>query len=83
MTYAVEPKYEFRNLSEGAVLAALENPTDPTNVIAVEIGRLILNYMAYFRKHSRFPDGNVEGRCPIEQVAMKLTFKAISENEPR
>ena len=47
MTEIVEPEPEFRSLTEGPLLAALDDP-DPANPIAVEIARLVAGYTKNF-----------------------------------
>lgn len=68
MTETVEPKLEFRSLSEDAVLAALRD-TDPTNPIAVEVARLINGYTGNFQAH-------VErlGHVPSDNTSHKATL---------
>jgi hypothetical protein len=78
MTESVEPKPEFRSLTEHAVVAALHDP-DPANPIAIEVARLIHGYTSNFHAHvdrlgSIPPDIlRIEPRWPIEAVAMRLT----------
>jgi hypothetical protein len=84
MTETVEPKPEFRSLSEDAVATAIEDP-DPANPIAIEVTRLIAAYMDNFQRHvervGHIPADilRIKPRWPIEAVAMYLTTKAIRE----
>jgi hypothetical protein len=81
----IEPKPEFRSLSEGAVWEALED-TDAKNPVAVEVARLISGYTANFRKAVErlgyMPSDvlRMKPRWPIEAVAMRLTTQAIKES---
>lgn len=78
----VEPKPEFRSLSEDAVLAARADP-DPSNHIAKELARLIAAYSDDFQRHidlrGYVPPHilHVMPRWPIEAVAMRLATDAI------
>ena len=80
----VEPKPEFRSLSEEAVLAALEDP-DPANPIAVEVARLIAGYTANFQSLVEglgyMPAAVLRSkrRWPIESVAMRLMTDTIRQ----
>jgi hypothetical protein len=84
MTEPVEPKPEFRDLSETAVVAALQDP-DATNPIAIEVARLIAAYTRNFQRHvdrlGRIPPDvlHMKGLWPIEAVAMRLTTEVIRE----
>lgn len=84
MTVPVEPKPEFRALSEPEVLAALGD-ADPRNRIACEVARLIEGYTAGFRQHverlGAIPPAvpRLSPRWPIEDVAMRLATDAISD----
>jgi len=82
MTPIVEPKPEFRALAEAQVLQALDDP-DPANPIAVEVARLIAGYTANFKAHverlGHIPADilRLQGRWPIEAVAMRLMTEAL------
>lgn len=84
MTEIIEPKPEFRRLSEAEVLAALGD-ADPENLIAIEVARLIAGYTENFQRHverlGHIPSQilRVKPRWPIEAVAMQLTADTISE----
>jgi hypothetical protein len=84
MTEIVEPKTEFRTLSETAVMAALED-ADPKNAIAAEVARLITAYTTNFQRHVErvgyMPSDilRLKPRWPIEAVAMRLTTQAIRQ----
>ena len=84
MTETVEPKPDFRSLSEDAVVAALQDP-DPANPIAVEVARLIDGYTTNFHGHvqrlGHIPSDllRIKPRWPIEAVAMRLTTEVIRE----
>lgn len=84
MTIVVEPKPEFRNLTEAAVLAAIDDP-DSKNPIASEVARLIAGYTKNFQRHvervGHMPADilRAKGQYPIEEVAMRLTSDAIRE----
>jgi hypothetical protein len=84
MTEPVEPKSEFRDLSETAVVAALQDP-DPANPIAIEVARLIhaytINFHAHVQRLGRIPADILltKPRWPIEAVAMRLTTEVIRE----
>ena len=77
MTGIIEPKPEFRSITEAAVLAALGD-ADPRNRIAVEVVRLSEAYSARFRTDGggsasiRAEIFRFRPRCPIEAVAMRL-----------
>ena len=79
----VQPRPEFRNLTKSAVLAALDDP-DPKNPIAVEVARLIAAYTDNVQQHVRLggmPSDmlRVNGRWPIEEIAMRLASDAFGE----
>ncbi len=82
MTNIVEPQLEFRALAEAQVMQALDDP-DPANPIAVELARLIEGYTANFKAHVErlgyIPADimHLQGRWPIEAVAMRLTTEAL------
>jgi hypothetical protein len=84
MTEIIEPKAEFRTLSETDIIAALQDP-DPANPIAIEVARLIAAYTSNFQRHverlGRIPPDilYMKGRSPIEAVAMRLTTETIRE----
>jgi hypothetical protein len=84
MTNPVEPKPEFRALSEAQVMQALDDP-DPANPIAVEIARLVEGYAANFKEHVErlgyMPADilRLKGRWPIEAVAMRLMTETIKD----
>ena len=84
MTEIVEPKSEYRDLAEDAVVAALQDP-DPTNPIALEVARLIAAYTRNFERHvekmGRIPPDilHIKPRWPIEAVAMRLLTEEIRE----
>jgi hypothetical protein len=84
MTEPVEPKSEFRDLTEDAVVAALQDP-DPANPIAIEVARLIAAYTRNFKQHverlGRIPPDilHLKGSSPIEAVAMRLTTEVIRD----
>jgi hypothetical protein len=50
MTEIVEPKSQYLDLAEDAVVAALQDP-DPANPIAIEVARLIAAYTNNFKQH--------------------------------
>jgi hypothetical protein len=87
MTNIVEPKPEFRALTEAQVRAALEDP-NPVNPIAIEISRLVAGYAANLKAHVErlgyVPADilHLQGRWPIETVAMQLMTQAIREAVP-
>jgi hypothetical protein len=79
----VQTKPEFRNLSESAVLAALDDP-DPKNPIAIEAARLVAAYTDNVQQHVRlggmpFDMLRVKAHCPIEEIAMRLASDAFRE----
>jgi len=84
MTEVVEPKPEFRSLTEDAILASLAG-RDPKNPVAVEVARLITDYKENFRLQVRrfgyLPPHllHVKGRCPIEAVAIRQATENIRE----
>jgi hypothetical protein len=84
MTEPVEPKPEYRSLTEDAVIAALQDP-DPANPIAVEVARLIDGYTSNFHAHVRrlghIPADilRAKPRWPIEAVAMRLVRDTVRE----
>jgi hypothetical protein len=84
MPQTVEPKPEFRNLSEDDIMRALGD-TDPSNPIAVEVARLITAYSENFRAHceriGRIPESilTVKPHTAIEGVAMRLTTETIRQ----
>jgi len=84
MTEIVEPKPEFRDLSEAAVVAALKD-ADPKNAIAAEVARLITAYTTNFQRHVErvgyMPHQilRIKPRWPIEAVAIRLTTQAIRQ----
>jgi hypothetical protein len=84
MTEPVEPKPEFRSLTEDAVLTALRDP-DSANPIAVEVARLIQGYTSNFDAHvrrlGRIPADilRTKPRWPIEAVAMRLMTEILQE----
>ena len=82
MPQIVEPKLEFRKLSEEAVTAALGD-SDPDNPIATEVARLLNGYAANFHAHverlGHMPEHILrhKPRWPIEAVAMRLMAETI------
>ena len=84
MTEPVEPKPEFRALTEEAVVASLQDP-DPANPIAIEVARLLdaytRNFQAQVQRLGPIPSDilRIKPRWPIEAVAMRLTTKAIRD----
>jgi hypothetical protein len=84
MTMIVEPNPEYRALSEADVLAALDD-SDPDNLVAKEVARLIAGYTENFCGHTarlgHMPEAilRIKPRWPIEAVAMRLTTEAIRE----
>ena len=84
MSTVVEPKPEFRSLSEESVLVALAD-TDPENAIAAEVARLIAGYTQNFSEHIErlgyLPSQvlRIKARWPIEAVAMRLTTQTIRD----
>jgi hypothetical protein len=84
MTEVVEPKPEFQSLTEDAVLAAIA-ARDPKTPIAIEVARLIKAYKENFLRHHKrlgyLPPHllQVNARCPIEAVAMRLTTENFRE----
>lgn len=85
MTVIVEPRAEFRSLTEADIERALADP-NPGNPIAVEIARLMRGYTANFQalvqRLGRIPTDimHVKPRWPIEAVAMRLTAQTIRES---
>ena len=81
----VEPKPEFRQLDESAVLAALQD-RDPSNPVAQEVARLIKGYTGNFQRVIKqlgyMPADvmHIKPRWPIEGVAMRLTTDAIRDS---
>ena len=84
MAVVVEPRSEYRSLTEAEIERALADP-DPANPIAVEIARLVHGYTANFQalvqRLGRIPIDimHVKPRWPIEAVAMRLTTQTIRE----
>jgi hypothetical protein len=84
MTETVEPRPEFRTLTEPQVMAALGD-ADSENRIACEVARLISGYTANFQEHvgrlGRIPSHflRIKPRWPIEAVAMRLTIDALRD----
>lgn len=82
MTVPVEPKPEFRRLTEAQVRAALGD-ADPQNPVACEVARLIAGYTENLRSHAErlgyMPSAvlRLKPRWPIEAIAMELTADAI------
>jgi hypothetical protein len=80
----VEPREEFRSLSEPQVLAALDDP-DPANPVAGEVARLVSAYTANFaaavERLGYVPSSilRVAPRWPIEAVAMRLLTETIRD----
>ena len=78
----VEPKPEFRLLSEDTVLAALAAPTNP---VAVEVARLVAGYTANFKSYVErlgyIPSAllRIKARWPVEAVAMRIMTDKIRE----
>ena len=70
----IEPRGEFRSLTEAEISKALNDP-DGTNPIVAEVARLIAGY-ATAVPHVRL-------RCPIEAVAMRLTSEARTDASHR
>jgi hypothetical protein len=79
----VEPKPEFRDLSEADLQAALADP-NPANPVAAEVARLIDDYVANCQTHieqlGRIPESviHVKPRWPIEAFAMRY-LSALGE----
>jgi hypothetical protein len=71
------------NRSEQAILAALD---DPTNPITIEIARVVTAYTNNFRSHVKrlgYISADIlriKPRWPIEAVAQRLTTKVIRES---
>ncbi len=90
MTTIVEPKPEFRMLSDQEVRTALDDP-DPNNPIACEVARLVhgyaKNFEAFVHRTGRVPTDvmHVSPRWPIEAIAMQLmaeTVRSSLKNAP-
>lgn len=85
MPELVEPKPEFRGLSEPQVREALED-ADKANPVAREVERLFSGYMANIREHrdrtGDFPYDVLAGAgslTPIEVAASRLVAQALRE----
>lgn len=81
----VEPKPQFRDLTEEAVLQALADP-DPQNPVTIELSRLIMAYTKNFCRHVErlgyMPPHILHMKAlatPIAAVAIRLTTETIRE----
>lgn len=78
----VKTSPEFERLTAEEVTAALNDP-DPLNKIALEVARLITDYMTNFKAHcdrvGYVPEKILRRKTDtaIEEIAMNLTTQAI------
>ncbi|MDE1153723.1 MAG: hypothetical protein PW788_14410 [Micavibrio sp.] len=81
----LEPKLQFRGLTETQIRAAREDKSQG-NLVALELGRLLFEYSKYVQDHIRQQGYTAEvsaflyepPRWPIEKVAKEMAQALIS-----